>query len=287
MSADDWRMLAYYSWDTDEQQLWSKPRRSRRRCSGSRARLSGRPRRIPRRGCGFSALVAAATAKDAKPREDKAAAADLHRVLADPRLARENFDLLTYYADKVVRATSRRRRSPRARELAADWNAALERFVADRALSTADRLSAVSAQIALAKLDTPKGALPDPAAATRARPGGARRSRDDRSLRAAGGDQRSSRRAVRRRPDARLRRAARGRAQALAFAVLLHARPRRQRQKARRQDGARSTGTQKAYAAADGPATRLQWGVRYVKTLIELAPQDATRHRTGGQERDR
>jgi hypothetical protein len=34
---------------------------------------------------------------------------------------------------------------------------------------------------------------------------------------------------------------------------------------------------QKAYAAADGPATRLQWGVHYVNALIELAPQDEAR----------
>jgi hypothetical protein len=34
---------------------------------------------------------------------------------------------------------------------------------------------------------------------------------------------------------------------------------------------------EKAYAAADGPATRLQWGAGYVNALIELAPQDAAR----------
>jgi hypothetical protein len=33
----------------------------------------------------------------------------------------------------------------------------------------------------------------------------------------------------------------------------------------------------RSYAAAQGPATRLQWGVRYVDALIELAPQDVVR----------
>src|SRR5439155_864493 len=32
-----------------------------------------------------------------------------------------------------------------------------------------------------------------------------------------------------------------------------------------------------SYASARGPATRLQWGVRYVNALVELAPQDAAR----------
>ena len=34
---------------------------------------------------------------------------------------------------------------------------------------------------------------------------------------------------------------------------------------------------EKAYAAADGPATRLQWGAGYVNALVDLAPQDAQR----------
>ena len=33
----------------------------------------------------------------------------------------------------------------------------------------------------------------------------------------------------------------------------------------------------KAYASAKGPATRLQWGVRYVSLMIELTPKDAER----------
>src|SRR5258708_34431548 len=34
---------------------------------------------------------------------------------------------------------------------------------------------------------------------------------------------------------------------------------------------------EKAYAAAQGPATRLQWGARYVTALTELAPNQAER----------
>jgi hypothetical protein len=34
---------------------------------------------------------------------------------------------------------------------------------------------------------------------------------------------------------------------------------------------------EKAYLAADGPATRLQWGVGYINTMIDLAPDDAAR----------
>src|SRR4029453_6827320 len=34
---------------------------------------------------------------------------------------------------------------------------------------------------------------------------------------------------------------------------------------------------EKAYVASKGPATRLQWGSRYVATLVDLTPQDAAR----------
>jgi hypothetical protein len=34
---------------------------------------------------------------------------------------------------------------------------------------------------------------------------------------------------------------------------------------------------EQAYAASQGPATRLQWGSSYVRALIDLAPQDAGR----------
>jgi hypothetical protein len=34
---------------------------------------------------------------------------------------------------------------------------------------------------------------------------------------------------------------------------------------------------EQAYAASQGPATRLQWGATYVRALIDLAPQDGAR----------
>jgi hypothetical protein len=35
--------------------------------------------------------------------------------------------------------------------------------------------------------------------------------------------------------------------------------------------------SQRAWEAASGPATRLQWGAAYVRALVELAPADAPR----------
>ena len=273
LSADDWRMLAYYSWDTDENRLVAAKalaptlQRLAKACPSSQADTATRLH--------LRALVAAATAKDAKPREDKASAADLRRVLADARLARENFDLLTYYADKVVAYVTPPRSAMRT-ELAADWNAALERFVADPAISTADRLSAVSGRIALAKLDAPKGDLPDPLLeSVRDQVSRADRETTDPYARqaviSAAADALSDADLMRA-SDALLEAELKRSHSPYYFMLDLAANAKKRGDKAVALDW-----EQKAYAAADGPATRLQWGVHYVNALVDLAPQDEAR----------
>jgi len=273
LSSNDWRMLAYYSWDTDENTLVAAKalaptlERLAKACPATQPDTASRLR--------LRALVAAATAKDVKPRDDKAAAADLARLLADARLARENFDLLTYYGDKVVAYVTLPKTAART-ELAADWNAALERFIADPAISTADRLSAVSGRIALAKLDTPKGALPDPLLQT-VRDEVARADRETtdpyarQAVISAAADALSDADLMRA-SDALLEAELKRSHSPYYFMLDLAANAKKRGDKAAALDW-----EQKAYAAADGPATRLQWGVHYVRALIELAPQDEAR----------
>jgi thiol-disulfide isomerase/thioredoxin len=274
LSADDWRMLAYYSWDTDEHTLVAAKtlsptlERLAKACPATQPDTAARLR--------LRALVAAATAKDVKPREDKAAAADLTHLLADPRLARENFDLLTYYADKVVAYITPPKSAARAK-LAADWNAVLERFVADPAISTADRLSAISGRIALARLDAPKGsALPDPLLQT-VRDEVARADRETtdpyarQAVISAAADALSDADLMAA-SDALLEAELKRSHSPYYFMLDIAANAKKRGDKAAALDW-----EQKAYAAADGPATRLQWGVHYVNALIELAPHDEAR----------
>ena len=273
LSADDWRMLAYYSWDTDENTLVAAKalaptlERLAKACPATQPDTANRLR--------LRALVAAATAKDVKPRDDQAAAAELTRLLADARLARENFDLLTYYGDKVVAYVTLPKTAART-ALAADWNAALERFIADPAISTADRLSAVSGRIALAKLDTPKGALPDPLLQT-VRDEVARADRETtdpyarQAVISAAADALSDADLMRA-SDALLEAELKRSHSPYYFMLDLAANAKKRGDKAAALDW-----EQKAYAAADGPATRLQWGVHYVRALIDLTPQDDAR----------
>jgi thiol-disulfide isomerase/thioredoxin len=273
LSAEDWRMLAYYSWDTDEHRLVADKALAPTLLRLARACPADQPDTATR--LSLRALVAAATAKDVKPREDQAAVADLRRILADARLTQENFDLLTYYADKVV-AYVTRPHTPARSELASEWDTVLERFVADPAISTADRLSALSGRIALAKLDQPKGALPDPLLQS-VRDEVARADRETtdpyarQAVISAAADALTDADLMNA-SDALLRAELKRSHSPYYFMLDLAANAKKRGDKTAALDW-----EEKAYDAADGPATRLQWGVHYVKALIELAPHDEAR----------
>ena len=126
---EDWRMLAWYSWETDESQVLDAGKRPRSRSIASRRHAPPTSRRWPP-GSRSSRWRPAAKAKDAKPVDDKAAVALLMPLLADPARTREHFDLVVDYADDIAghvtlpeigrpprarRGLERRARAPRGR----------------------------------------------------------------------------------------------------------------------------------------------------------------------------
>jgi thiol-disulfide isomerase/thioredoxin len=273
LAPGDWRMLAWYSWVTDEKQLAGEDRlaetlhRLAKACPAGESQLKGR--------LALQATAAAAKAKGAKPHDDKATVESLLPVLADPAFSRENFDLVVYYSDDIVGKVTLPGTTRRA-ELTRTWNAALDRLAGEEKLSAMDRLAALDAEVALAKLDTRKGDVP---AALR------QRVRDE------------SARAVQQARDPYARAAiVSAAAETLADAELLDESDAVLKTEIERSStpyyymlglalNAKKRGdkpgavdwAEKAYTAAKGPATRLQWGVRYVTLLIELTPNDAAR----------
>ncbi len=273
LTPEEWRLLAYYSWDTDEQKVLPKdkvPATLQRLAQACPADQRDTASRLE-----LKALAAAATVNGAKPADDKAAVDKVLRLLALPSFARDNFDVIAYYSSRISKAYTLPRSAERAR-LNAAWNAALERLVTDASLSTADRLSAVDAQISLARLDDPKAAL-SPALLKSVREQAARADRETTDPYARQAVMSSA-------------------AEVLADAglieesdALLKAELQRSHSpyyymsglaanaKTRGDKAAALDWYEKAYAAADGPATRLQWGVSYVNALVDLSPQDAAR----------
>jgi thioredoxin-related protein len=270
----DWRMLAYYSWETDEQAVVPKamvPATLAQLAQACPPTQSAAKSRLT--------LKAVAAASDVPEKErsfDRAAAmTQLDTVLANQALARENFSALTDSAKELVDALAL---SPQERaRLFKAWDPLLVRWSDEGSLSRADRLSAVNGRIALARLEVGEGAAL-PAALVNDVRFAARRAEKETIdkyerqavisaaayvLREAGLMEES---------DAMLTAELNRSHSPYYFMLSLASNARR-----RGDTAAAIDWYSKAYEASKGPATRLEWGARYVRGLIELTPEDLHR----------
>ncbi|MDO9192072.1 MAG: thioredoxin fold domain-containing protein, partial [Undibacterium sp.] len=156
LTAEDWSLLADYSWDDPEQKLVSA-----KELAPTLLRLSElSPAGLNATRLYLKAIAASATVKPGQTAAviDKAVATDrLIKVLQDNHTARDNIDLLAGVPVDVVAFLTQAKSESRAK-LAAAWNAALVKLADDTTLSKTDRLGAIGAQVALVKMD---GAKPD------------------------------------------------------------------------------------------------------------------------------
>jgi thiol-disulfide isomerase/thioredoxin len=253
LSAAEWSLLSHYSWDTDEGKLL-----------GDRALAPT-----------LSALVTAANVHpDAAARLHLHAqlasgtgdAAALLAVLADARVARSNLDIFNNSGLSLIKNASRRE------ELAAALGSVAAQWADDFWLSAPDRLMAVRLQMRMARLLVPSHGLQDLV-----------RERVEQAL-AESTDPYERHTlvntAVSALNDAGL--------SAEAEQVLLAELPRSHSPyyfmlslaasaKRRSDTAAVLDWYGQAWQASTGPATRLQWGVTYLSSLIDLAPQDSAR----------
>src|SRR5439155_9647760 len=107
LNANDWRLLAFYSWDTDQQQLVPKDgvpallKQLADACPADQTEIATRLR--------LKALAAAAdsaTGAKAAAKPSPADQATLVKLLADPAASRAHMDVITNYATDIVRAHS-------------------------------------------------------------------------------------------------------------------------------------------------------------------------------------
>lgn len=275
LTAGEWRLLAFYSWDTDEQQLVPKAE-----LPGLLAELAAASppaqAEISTR-LWLRALAASDAGQGVKP--DAALRDRVRRVLADPAASRLHMDVLAGNAAAIVRALGDEG-TPERESLVAAFESTLKRFEADATLSRGDRVGALISRIALARLGIPRDqAQVDLPAALRDQV----RShvmRDDKEI-----------------TDGYERQAViTAGAYALGYAglwddsnALLKANLARSHspyylmsqlggnaRKLGRQDEALSWYEQ-AWTKSEGPATRLQWGSSYLAALIDLSPKAVQR----------
>jgi len=275
LTPDTWRQLAFYSWDQDEAQLVAA-----KELAATLHKLAQACPAAQRATASRLALKAmVAFAQDKKPLPNATAALTrVTEILGDGPQARENFDVLVNYSAEMVPVLSKAGSAQRSTLLMA-WNAALDKLAADASLSKGDRLAAVLAKLALAKLDLPKGAVPKLQAALLAQVREAAAIADkttsdtyERQAVIPSAADLLSEAGLLDESDALLK-AELPKAVSPYYHMLVLAGNARERG----DKTASLDWTERAWSASVGPATRLQWGTGYVNRLIELTPQDAAR----------
>ena len=279
VSNGDWQLLAYYDWGTD----FGRALPAADRVQTLRT-LAGRcPEDLPAECARLDfAFLAAAAGTEPSPLNglDRAIARrDVIAALASPAVVEANVDNLLYGAKDVIGLLSDPGTAER-RDMTRAWSAALDR-VAAGGQSPADRLKTLRARVILVQLDAPGQPLP-PALQKEIRESVAQ---VDASV-----------------TDPYARQAAINAAVNLYFTAGMEADADRlltvELGKTRQPyyfmldlaDIAQKAGRKqeavqwlaKAYAGAEGPATRFQWGYNYLVGLLEMTPDDtATIERTG------
>ena len=274
IKAEDWRLLADYSWDDPDQKLVNP-----KEVPATLLHLAEVcPPGVTATRLYLKGLFALATAEpgdaSGKVALDKTQAlAKLSKALADPKVAHDNLDLVTGAAAELTNFLTAAK-SPQRLRLITVWNQALAKLSDDTSISKADRLGAVIAQVSLAKLDS---AQISPALQA------------DVKKRVTAIDQATTD-AYERQSVVHSAAAALGSADLLDDSdALLKAELKRSHSpyyfmstlgsnaKKRGDKAAALSWYAQAYDASKGPATRLQWGASYVGNLVDLAPTDDAR----------
>ncbi len=275
LTANEWRMLSFHSWEIDESGLVEKGQRPAVLAELAARSPAGDSETTTR--LWLKALAASDDGKGLKP--DAAVRQRVQRVLADAALARTHMDVLIYGASDIVKVLSGEDDSERA-PLVAQFDTALARLQADATLSRGDRVGALIERVDLARLGQPKEVtqptLP-PALAQEVRELSARMDRE-----ISDGYERQ----------AVIPAVAHLQAQAGLWAdsdALLKANLAKSHSPyylmSQLGSNARKLGKKdealrwyaQAFDKSEGPATRLQWGASYVGALVDLAPDDAPR----------
>ncbi|HEY6086517.1 MAG TPA: thioredoxin family protein, partial [Burkholderiaceae bacterium] len=154
LSANEWRMLSFHSWDIDESGLVAEADRPAVLAElASKSQAQGDNETSTR--LWLKALAASDDGKGLKP--DAALRQRVQRVLADPGLSRTHMDVLIYGASDMIKALTADDSADRA-PLVAQFDATLARLQADATLSRGDRVSALIERVDLARLGQPKEA---------------------------------------------------------------------------------------------------------------------------------
>ena len=275
LAAGDWKMLAFYSWETDEAQLVPKAELPALLTKLAVASPSADPETTTR--LWLKALAASDDGQGVKP--DAALRQRVLAVLADAAQARAQMDVLTNGAADIVR-TLEADDSPARAPLVAAFDTALQRLAADATLSRNDRVGAVYARVDLARLGQPKDAARVKLAEPLLKDVRELAARFDREI--TDGYERQAvitfvgsllaKAGLWDESDALLKA---NLARSHSPYYLMSQLGSNAKKLGKKEEALQWYG--QAWEKSEGPATRLQWGSGYLTALVELAPQDGAR----------
>jgi thiol-disulfide isomerase/thioredoxin len=283
LSPADWRMLAFHSWGTDEQQTVSKtevPALLKQLAANCPPQLAETADRL---------LLQSLAAGDGASPADAGTRQRVQRLIDDPVRARAHMDVLSNRAPALTKALSAPATPERA-TLLMRFDASLKALAVDTSLSRADRLGAQLARVELARIDEPAGSRGAPAKPMPSALLSELRdqvARDDREI--SNGYERQavittgahvlSRAGLGEASDSLLKaNLARSHSPYYLMSALgSNARARGDHAEALRW-------YEQAYTRSEGPATRLQWGASYLTALVDLAPQEVARIELAAQQ---
>ena len=276
LPANEWKMLAFYSWATDDQQLLPRAEVPGTLVQLAAASPAGEAETQTR--LWLKALAASDDGQGVKP--DAALQARVQRVLADPAQARAQMDTFSGSdAAAIVRVLEPEGSAGR-EALVARFDTALRRLEADPTLSRGDRMAALHGRVELARLDAPKEAAQVELPAPLLKEVREHVARADREI--SDGYERQAvityaagvlgRAGLWADSDALLK-ANLGKSHSPYY--LMSQLGGNARKQGRNQDALGWYA--QAFEKSEGPATRLQWGSGYLSALVDLAPQDAAR----------
>lgn len=278
LTAAEWRLLAFHAWDVDPDLGAAATLPKTLASLAARAEASSTAEPAVATRIRLKALAARDGTQGVAPAAERAR---LVAVLADPRAARGQADVLVNYAGELVGDASAPG-TPERQALLAGYDAALARLSADGTLSRADRIGASIARVDLARLDEAPVRKGEPEPAPRLDPRLVADVRDlavrlDRET-----SDRYERQAVVTAAAHLLQRAGLG----TQSDAMLEANLSRSHSpyylmsglagnaKKRGDTAAALDWSGRAYATSVGPATRLQWGASHLGTRLDLAPGD-------------
>jgi len=263
---DEWRLLSFYAWDTDEHQVLKNLDFAAALASMTRACT------LPHAGqrLEWHALHAAAMGGKAGI-DQRTVIARIGAALADPNTLSAQMDLVITYAVDLVRFLTEPGSEARI-AFAQTWAAALAALESDTTLDLTDQLSALRVRVRLSRLGAPIEGM---AALVRSRVAAALAEVSEPALRHAVLNTGAGLLADAGLPDEADALLAGELGQSHAPFYFMHTLATIAK---KRGDPARAIDWyEQAWAGARGSATRLQWGATYLQGLVDFAPHDIAR----------